>query len=222
MKQKPLARVLALVLSAAMMVSCLAVSVFAGPLTDLNNLVASQLNLANNALDVTSSGLDTAAGAVNIAANTVNLDNSAKKDLTSTIDLATSNINLLGAVNKNGLDTATSAVKLGTAGANNVGAVVDLTTSNVELGSNVVDGLKTSATDTLGIANNGLKLADTVSDIANPIPKVNTGLSLFNNSYDFIENIKEIKENHDNEGAPDETTPVSVAVEVPVTEITNA
>lgn len=222
MKKKPLAKVLAIVLSAAMLMSCLAVSVFAGPLTDINNLVASQMNLLNNGLDVASSGLDTAAGAVNIAANTVNLDNSAKKDLTSTIDLTTSNIKLGGALATNGLDTATSAVKNGTAVADNVSAVTDLTTSNVKLGSNIVDGLKTTAADTLGIANNGLKLADTIGDVANPLPKINTGLSLFNNGYDFYKNIEEIKDNHDNENAADTSAPVSAAAEVNVAETTNA
>lgn len=218
MKKKPLARVLAIVLSAAMLVSCLAVSAFAGVLTDLNNYVASVMNVTNNGLDVASSGLDTAAGAVNIAANTVNLDNSAKKDLISTIDLTTSNINLGGALATNGLDTATSAVKLGTAGADNISAVTDLTTSNVELTSNVVDGLKTSAADSLDIATNGLSLANTVEEVSNPVPKINTGLSLFNNTYEFIENVKDIQANHDNENAADQSTPVSVAAEVNVTE----
>lgn len=226
MKKKPLARVLAILMSAAMLVSCLAVSASAGvilsTLTDVNNYAASLMNVTNNGLDVASSGLDALAGGVNIAANTVNLDNSAKKDLTSTIDLTTSNIKLGGALASNGLDTATSAVKLGTAGADNVAAVTDLTTSNVKLLSNTANGLKEGAANTLGIANNGLKLADTVGDVADPLPKVNTGLSLFNNGYTFVENIKEIKENNDNKNAANEDAPVSAASEVNVAENTNA
>lgn len=226
MKKKALARVLGIVLSAAMLVSCFAVSTFAAGsidfFTDLNNYAASLLNLGNNGLDVAASGLDAAAGGVNVAANTLNLSNSAKKNTISWVDLTTSNVKLGGALASNGLDTATSAVKLGTAGANNVGALADLTTSNVKLGSNLVSGLKTSAANTLGIANNGLKLADTATDAVNPLPKVNTGLSLFNNGYTFVENIKEIKENHDNKNAADQTAPVSSASEVNVAETTNA
>lgn len=187
MKKNPLMRVLGIVLSAAMLVSCLAVSAFAGVITDANNFVASQLNLANNGLDVASSGLDTVAGAIDVDT----------------------------AVKTNALDTTTSAVKLGTAAVKHNTAHKDLDSSRVELVSNNAD-----------LANNGLKLASTVNgivkDAVDPVSKIDTGLSLFNDGYDFYKNIEEIKTNHDNESAADESAPISSAAEVTVAENTNA
>ena len=51
-----------------------------------------------------------------------------------------------------------------------------------------------------------------------PVGRINTGLSLFNDSYQLYKNVEEIKANKDSENAPAETPTEQTAQEVPVNE----
>ncbi len=242
--KKPLSKILAVIMSLAMFASCFAVSAFASSASDLIDLLTNPVSFvvktgvntltdankigsnvltivdktATTALDTTSTNLNFGTAVKKNIAATLDGITSAEKGINNGLDLATQSVKLGTTINTGNLDTATAALKAGTNTANAAKDALDLGTSAVKLGSTANSGLKNGIADVLKTADYGVKIADNVNSIVDPVGRINTGLSLFNDSYQLYKNVEEIKANKDSENAPAETPTEQTAQEVPINE----
>jgi hypothetical protein len=207
--RKTIAKVLGLVLAAAMMVSCVCVSAFAAGSVDFFTKTLKFATAVGDAAQQPIKQLTTVnnfgASLMNVGAKGLNLGT------TALLETPTKALNLGTAV-KNG---ATASIKLGTAAGNAGKTGLDVTTSGVKLGSAVNSGVKNGVASGLGVANSGLKVFNTVADALNPLSTINTGLSLVNGGIDLYQNVQELKSSKDSENAPAEDPQVAEEVTTP-------